>query len=55
MGQLVKLLADNPDDLNSIPGTHIVEEKNWLLQVEVHMHAVVYVPVHTHTINFKNI
>ena len=30
MAQLIKALAAQPEDLNSIPGTHMMEEKNRL-------------------------
>lgn len=33
MAQQVKAAVTSPDNLSSIPGTHIVDEKNWLLWV----------------------
>lgn len=33
MAQQVKAAVTSPDDLSSIPGTHMVDEKNWLLWV----------------------
>lgn len=41
-GSVVKVLADKPDDLSSIPRTHRVERKSGVLQ------AVIW-PAHRHT------
>lgn len=40
MAQQVKVLAAEPDNPSSVPGTHTVEGKNGLLQVVLvlHMH-----------------
>lgn len=35
VAQQVKTLANNPDDMSSSPGTQMVEEENYLLQVVV--------------------
>lgn len=33
MAQQVRILASKPEDLNSVPGTHVVKGESWLLQV----------------------
>ena len=46
MAQRIKVLAPKPEDMSSIPGTHMMGRKNWLLQV-------VLQPLHTHPTSKK--
>jgi hypothetical protein len=48
MAQLLKVLAAKPDDLSSIPGTHVVEGKSRRPQVVLWPPQVHY-GIHTHT------
>lgn len=51
MDQQVKALAAKPDDRSSIPGTHMTEGKNGLLQVVlISRHRLCYMcAAHTHS------
>jgi hypothetical protein len=49
MAQWVKVLATKPDDLSSIPGTHMTEEEKWLqkLSSDLYKH-IMRARTHTH-------
>lgn len=52
MAQRIKAVATKPENLGSIPGTHIVKGENYLLQVSP-LTAQVQVPQTTKIINIK--
>lgn len=48
MTQWVKVPVPTPDDLSPVPGTHMVESENWLLQAVLCMQAhFMYANAHT--------
>lgn len=50
MAQQVKAAVTSPDDLSSIPGTHMVNAKNWLLRVVLWPpHTIAYGYPYTYT------
>lgn len=47
MAQQLKVLVTKPDDLNLVPGTHLVEGENQLLEALPDSHHVSACPAHS--------
>lgn len=50
-GSGIKVCATSPDDLSSIPGTHVVEEKNQFLKFVL---CGTCIPTHIHVCELSN-